>query len=284
MSTFEPTFSQRRSGQQPSRTDLPDHVLPEVANWVEAVGDHVMRETRGSRFWFVDVGLRAQQHIYLGNDASYALVEAGGRWLVEHFKRLKSVAARLDLLDAILSAKPSPSDDLRGYLSVLLDRGGSMWTVAPDGGGLTELVVAEVQELGQAAMYPQDEASEHLAEAWQAAYGRATNAPDAWDHAIKALEALLKPLVIPGQPKGNLGGVIGELRANPHVWEFALEGTEATGRPPRDSKAVADMLELVWADPGRHGGTAATLEQARKVVVLGATVVQWIREGAITRR
>lgn len=53
--------------------------------------------------------------------------------------------------------------------------------------------------------------SDELNEAWVAAFGRAPNPSDACDRAIKALEELLIPLVIPGVAKPNLGGVAGEL-------------------------------------------------------------------------
>ena len=52
-------------------------------------------------------------------------------------------------------------------------------------------------------------ATTELKEAWEKAHARYPNPGDAWDHAIKAVEAVLIPIVIPLKDKPNLGGVIG---------------------------------------------------------------------------
>jgi hypothetical protein len=49
---------------------------------------------------------------------------------------------------------------------------------------------------------------------------------------------------------------------------------------------LVTMLELVWPNPDRHGGstqTVVTLDQAQAVVHLAVTIVQWGRAGVLQR-
>ena len=71
---------------------------------------------------------------------------------------------------------------------------------------------------------PGDAASEELGDAWQKAYGRNPDPSDAWDHAIKAVEAILIPIVVPNQAKPTLGHVIGHLDTQGHLWKLLLPG------------------------------------------------------------
>jgi len=47
------------------------------------------------------------------------------------------------------------------------------------------------------------------------------------------------------------------------------------------------MLDLIWPNPDRHGGThnrLVTLDEAHAVVLLAVTVVQWGRAGVLKKR
>lgn len=49
---------------------------------------------------------------------------------------------------------------------------------------------------------------------------------------------------------------------------------------------LVTMLELIWPNPDRHGGstsTPVTLDQAQAVVHLAVTIVQWARSGDLQR-
>jgi hypothetical protein len=127
-------------------------------------------------------------------------------------------------------------------------------------------------------------ASTELREAWEKAHARDGNPGDAWDHAIKAVECVLIPIVVPKKAKANLGDVIGQLRGQPHLWKLGIRGWNRDyGMEP-----LVAMLTLLWPDPNRHGSPTpeppATPEEGRALVNVAVTVVQWARDGLIARR
>ena len=128
----------------------------------------------------------------------------------------------------------------------------------------------------------QDEASEELSEAWVKAYGRSPDASDAWDHAIKAVEAVLRPAVEPNNGKATLGSMIAVLNKKPSDWRCVFPGKD-------DDNSVENFvgtLRLIWPNPDRHGsgGRKPTLTEARAVVTLVGTVVQRRREGTVVQK
>jgi hypothetical protein len=79
--------------------------------------------------------------------------------------------------------------------------------------------------------------------------------------------------------KPTLGKVLGQLRSQPHLWKLGVAG-------PNDDHSIeplTGMLGLLWPNPDRHGNPAKrrtpTLEEARAVVHLAVTIVQWGRDG-----
>jgi hypothetical protein len=141
-----------------------------------------------------------------------------------------------------------------------------------------------VQAAFDAASSPQDVASDQLTEAWANAYGRHPDPADAWDHAIKAVEAILIPIVVPNQNKPTLGHVVSHLDTQRRLWKLLLRGQ----RRDHSIEPLVHMLRLMWPDSGRHGSPTpeppATLEEAQAVVHLAVTIVQWGRDGQIVRR
>jgi hypothetical protein len=140
-----------------------------------------------------------------------------------------------------------------------------------------------MQAAYELATSPTDHASGELAEAWSKAYGLQPNASDAWDHAIKALEAILIPIVCPTRDKATLGSVAADLKAQPGRFTFRLQGSGLDG-----VETLEVMLRLLWPNPDRHGGgpnpRVPTIGEARAVVQLAVTIVQWGRDGLLGRR
>jgi hypothetical protein len=203
-------------------------------------------------------------------------------WMVDRL-RIDSEAV-LDLLHYAIQL--APSSPYRARIdSVELDRilelGGSVWRATAH--GLVRRVDPLAQQAFDAATRPRDSASEELDEAWDRAYGRNPNASDAWDHAIKAVEAGLRPIVIPRQAGGHIGHIVGELDHRGDRFEMPLESKQ--GLTP--IQTLVGMLRLLYPNPDRHVGPdhrVPTLEEARAVVHLAVTIVQWARDGQIVRR
>jgi hypothetical protein len=135
----------------------------------------------------------------------------------------------LDLLHYTLQFPLDLMNDRR-HLESLLRYGGSVWQATE--GGLERRVDPTATAAFKQATQPSDEASTELAEAWSNAYGRNPNASDAWDHAIKAVEAVLIPVVVPDPAGAHMGHVIGQLDHQSEQWATLLGFNQTT--PPRN--------------------------------------------------
>jgi hypothetical protein len=191
----------------------------------------------------------------------------------------------LDVVDAVLHLKefiPTLPFD-RMQLDELLQIGGSVWQVGPDQDCLVRRVDPTATAAFVQASSPSDVASAELGEAWTTAYGRNPNASDAWDHSIKAAEAVLIPIVTPTKAKATLGDVVGTLNSQGHLWRLALQGHDGS----ESVGPLVSMLRLMWPNPDRHGGQGSrvpSLDEAQAVVHLAVTIVQWARSGVLSKR
>ncbi|MFE6255138.1 hypothetical protein [Agromyces sp. NPDC057865] len=186
----------------------------------------------------------------------------------------------LDVLDALLHKgryNESPEN-----LRMILMEGNSAWTVSHDGQALERRVDATASNVFERALSVEETASLELAEAWTKVYGTNPDASDAWDHAIKAVEEVLIPVVVPAKAKANLGSVAGELKAHPDRFVLRLSPEGAT----QSSSTLEGMLRLIWPNPDRHGAgerRTPTLDEAGTVVGIAVLIVQWARDGVVQR-
>lgn len=235
------------------------------------------------------------------------LLKAGGRFQESLAVRLSSmlrVSFKRDRLSSItamhvlaaISGKPdglldaadgalhleSVSDRWIDELDRILLAAGSVWTVSADRRSLIRRVDRTAVAAYEAAAEPSDVASAELRAAWAACFGRSADASDAWDHAIKAVEAVAIPLVAPKQDKAQLGHVVGQLDSQGGGWTLDLSTQQGIG----SIEVLVGMLRLIWPNPDRHGGVehrVPSISEAQAVVHLAVTIVQWIRMGSLSR-
>lgn len=268
-----------REGQIPVDTPfegVPPHLSYPLQHWLEGMFGY-----RGPGGMSKDLMMDVANSIRLPLRPSSRGVFDG----VEMQRQIFAICSRdqevfLDVVDATLHLKRGrKADDLRKVLEV----GASAWTVADNNLSLERRVEPTAKLAAQMAMSPQDEASEELRVAWSAAYGREPDPSDAWDHAIKAAEAVLVPLVVPNQAKPQFGHVLGQLKNQGNLWFLELPGQNLH----HDVAPLVEMLSLLWPNPDRHAngqGRQPTLEEAQAVVHLAVTIVQWARSGVLKKR
>lgn len=179
---------------------------------------------------------------------------------------------------------PGPAREL----DMQLTYANSVWMATNE--GLVRRTDPAAEQVLTNASSPSDAASAHLRHAWDKAYARNGDASDAWDHAIKAVEAVLVNAVVPKQAQGQLGHVVGELGNRGAQWDVGLlfNAPDVPRTPPTEPvEALVGMLRLIYPNPDRHeGGTPRepTEVEARMAVSLASVIVQWAREGLITKR
>ena len=133
-------------------------------------------------------------------------------------------------------------------------------------------------------------AGEQLSDAWHASFGEHPNPSEAYRLAVKAIENVAIPVVLPNDRLATLGKVIGELRSTAGDWKSSFSvpvGPATAGRDPVE--VMTDLLDLVWRNQtDRHGGTGQaavpiTQGQAELVVQIAVAIVPIFRNGDIAR-
>lgn len=255
-------------GQPAMHEGVPGHLATGLTYWLEDVFGY--RKPGG-------MNMKLMLRVASALEIPIANTLDGGNVQTELFQAsARSEDLLLDLVDAALRFSSGSAAALREALHA----GRSVWTLSDDARSLTRRVDATSEAAYRKVLEANDAASLELAEAWHAAYGREENPSDAWDHSIKAVEAVLIPIVCPKQSKPTLGHVLGALRADASAWELALT-KEAHG----DATPFTTMLELIWPNPDRHGSPEEqrqpSVTEARAVVHLAVTLVEWTRQGCI---
>ncbi|WP_328484890.1 hypothetical protein [Streptomyces zaomyceticus] len=194
----------------------------------------------------------------------------------------------LDVVDEMLACRAASVRD-RQSLQRLLDDAGSVYRVNEAGDGLEERVAPAVRDavrhtIADAATGPAaGSAADHLATAWQAAYGRSPDPVRAYSESIKAVESAAHAVIQPNNAKATLGTMLGEIKNARHKFVTAIPSTGGDPIAPAEA-----MMRALWnGQTSRHGGQTPTapetLESARAGVHLAATLVQWFVSGAVVR-
>lgn len=185
----------------------------------------------------------------------------------------------LDVIDCVLEQTRGNGAELQKLLTL----GGSAWRVSDAGRSLQRRVDAEAQAAASAVIAGGDAAAIEVASAWGAAFGRNPDPSDAWDHAIKAVEAVLIPTVVPTQAKPTLGHVVGQLRTQPEKWQFLLPGHDQQ----HGVSALQGLLDIIWPNPDRHSNANTRKPSAAEgeaVVHAAVLIVQWSRNPGFLQR
>lgn len=242
---------------------VPSHLISPLVYWLQ--GQFGYRAKTGMRVGLMNnVAMGARLPARPGLRASGLQDEIIGICLDDS-------EAFLNTIDCTLHLGRSPSD-----LDSILTLGGSMWTVASDGLSLQRRVEEASARSAEDAISTGNQAGSELESAWAAAYGRSPNPSDAWDHAIKAIESVLIPIVAPKQSKPQLGHVIGQLRANPQGWRFVLPGSADDYSPA----PLLSLLDGIWPNPDRHASGSSrqpTQQESEAAVHAALLIVQWSR-------
>lgn len=265
-----------RQGQRPASAlaeGIPEYMQAPIQYWLEGVCGY--RSNQGMKEGLMlQIALRAQ--------TTLRRVDADSVGTMHNLIRsvLRNPEDGLDILDATLALTSGHADSLK---QVLTD-GNAAWTVAKSGKSLERRVDAATTESFMAATSPIDAASTELEEAWSEAYGRQPDASDAWNHAIKAVETVLVPIVAKNNPKATLGTVLAEIKANPNKLSFHLSSSSQT---VTNIQTIEAMLRLIWPNPDRHGGAAGTsrapsLQEAQSVLQIAIAVVYFVRLGVLS--
>lgn len=181
----------------------------------------------------------------------------------------------LDLLDLLVRTAPARSHELEAILRLA----GSVWRVDREDRALRSFVPLESVAAYELALKKQPTAAEHLSGAWEHAFGRNPDAGDAWSDAIKAIEAVLSPIVIPDAKLAKLSDIQSAVRSAP-PGKFIIR---AAGRDAQAS--LVGMLDAITYEPGRHGSDTSVpdLATARIAVLQSTAIVAGVGEGLIER-
>jgi hypothetical protein len=177
--------------------------------------------------------------------------------------------------------------DVANELDRHLLEAGSAWEVSPQADGLTRRVAPEARAAAEQVMSAGDKAAQHVAMAWEKAYGRWPDAKAAYREAVSAVEAAAIPIVVPTDTQATLGKVIGELRVQAAQFECSLQPPA----PFESIAAVVGMLQLLWkGQRDRHGSpdeevpVSVEMPEAQAAVHLAVTLVQFFTKGHVRRK
>lgn len=132
-------------------------------------------------------------------------------------------------------------------LGQLLNQGGSAWevvTVEYMSHQLIRRVVGPVVEVLEQTASDATRAHGHLSAAWSKLMGRGPDPSGAYREAVKAVEAVAKPVVLPKDDRATMGLMIAAMRDKPAKWSTTLGTVDG----------VRAQMEAVWTGQfDRHG-------------------------------
>lgn len=179
-------------------------------------------------------------------------------------------------------------------LEELLSRGGSAWRVSVDPAGIFERVTDSERKVFEEATSERGAAAEHLNAAWEAAWRVDPNGQVAFDEAVKAVEAALRPVVTPNDGAAHLGKILGEIKASQERYTSRLDRTvegskrqSATSFANEGVQMIHELAGSLWRSHRRHGDPERRdphgVEEGRDAVTLATALIAMQRRGFLER-
>jgi hypothetical protein len=239
-----------KRGKPDARLDEPTDGLPPylavaVVGWVR---ERVFDET----FGFRRSSLHALQlRFKLDPPLNWTSDQSAAESLIGRMVRDENFG--LDVLDYMLhhikeflDSYSQPGQVAAG-LNGILYLGGSVWEVAARPGGdgfqLVRRAIGPVREAIE-SIPPNSRAHVLLVEAWNKLHGRNPDVSGAYREAIRAVEAVAKPVVLPSDSNATLGKMIAAMRDKPEKWETTIGTVDDVRR----------IMGSVWTSQlDRHG-------------------------------
>jgi hypothetical protein len=196
----------------------------------------------------------------------------------------------LDVIDAVLSIERLNDGDLFD-LDLVLEEGGSAYQIPAGADGLEHRVDPPVTRgfrsaVDRALSVGRQDAARYLGDAWGHIYGLHPKPDMAYSDAVKAVEAVAIPRIVPADPLPTLGKVLSCLRQGAAKWELVIAAKDGC---PATIEPLVEALSLLWhghrdRHPGGPTSAPVTQDAAEAAVHLAATLVQWFTTGAVRPR
>ena len=172
-------------------------------------------------------------------------------------------------------------------LDEMLRDGGSAWKVGMRGSfsGLQHRINEGVESGLQYQIEPDTRAGEKLSEAWTSLYSREPNYSEAYSLAVKAVEDVVVPAVIPNDSVGTLGKALKALK-DQKGWSLKTGSLESSRR---GLDAVICMMDWLWkGQRNRHGGgvnsdQSLLEEETVAAVSLATSLIHLFTSGCVVR-
>jgi len=122
-----------------------------------------------------------------------------------------------------------------------------------------------------------------LRDAWRQVYGQSPDPTAGYRQAVRAVEQVACPRVLPNDSKATLGKVIGNLREHKSKWALVLVDKDGIGT----IDPLVAMLDRLWSGQvSRHGGGESreqTQAEAEAAVHLACVLIQWLTTDALRK-
>jgi hypothetical protein len=175
-----------------------------------------------------------------------------------------------------------------GELEKLLHEGGSIYTVDWTNPAITirrRLDPGVTAGIERALATADKTAGDFLRIALRQAYGIEPDPVASYGAAVKAVEHIAGPLILPKTTAPSLGQATSHLEQAAGKWRFALAGNGGDDSPV---PVTTLMRRLVGGQVSRHAGGAhnrdQTPEEAEAAVQIAVLLVQLLSTGALVRR